>query len=339
MLIIQLASKNEYYIFGGSIMKMSKDPDYLYHYTTIKGCEGILKSGTLRATHFMCANDTKEFTYGGRFIEAWVNKNYVNERGLAEQHIRNEIKLLKGLVEYNEPKKSTERSFYITCFSVHNGDKYEEDNGLLSMWRGYGNGVAIVFKRKDLINTIVGLSENGRVSYQEDREKIEEIDTSSLSKAPDLSKYFEIIRVFFEEGSELKKENLNCKVHLEKFNQHLDENPEISNAVLRLYFLIKHIGFREEKEYRFAFCRREKERYIEPFGDIIHCVDKIIIGPSEGQKNIKHEMKNFISKDACINKIPVECSKTPYHDKKEVPHQWYWGMIIAKILQLRIIPK
>lgn len=152
----------------------------LYHYTDGKGLEGILESGTLRATYFKDLNDTTEFQRAFEFVEQFFYETIL-------PHIKEEnsffYQQLVKVLERHSPevcaqenvqriKKMTSQLFFgeagshledpvgssfITSFCFHPQEAaYAWENGLLSQWRGYGGknstdgGFAIVFDTEEL---------------------------------------------------------------------------------------------------------------------------------------------------------------------------------------------
>ena len=109
--------------------------DYLYHYTTLSGCLGILESSSLWASDARCLNDTLELTYGIDLICDELLKLPV-----ATKHRLNIEIAMRNL-------RSHPRDIYIASFST-NADQ-------LGQWRAYaGNGgVNIGLPYKKLVAT------------------------------------------------------------------------------------------------------------------------------------------------------------------------------------------
>lgn len=91
--------------------------DYLYHYTTLQGCLGILESKSLWASDARCLNDTLELAYGIDLICDELLKQHVEskERSRLELEVRN--------------LRSHPRNVYIASFST------ERDQ--LGQWSAY----------------------------------------------------------------------------------------------------------------------------------------------------------------------------------------------------------
>jgi len=148
----------------------------LHHYTSFSGLEGILTSKSLWATHYKALNDFSEteqmrgllekMTFEiihpnmrNRYTSSLKYKRYLNKHGGLRNCAKKEAKTIvnifyditfhgretRDLGPYAEP--------YIVSFCAHtNHTEYVKNNGLLSMWRAYGNvgGFALEFDTKKL---------------------------------------------------------------------------------------------------------------------------------------------------------------------------------------------
>ena len=159
----------------------------LYHYTSIAGCEGIIRSRTLWATHFKHLNDRSEITHLQEFLIASAAEAMlpiVNRLRQSNSRVLGESRASGGPKEYaGRHAKVLIDSFYQTSFTgasgtgasgpwkvvpmtvpfiasfcSHAGDhSYEKENGLLSQWRGYGErgGCCVVFDTAGLVDLIL----------------------------------------------------------------------------------------------------------------------------------------------------------------------------------------
>jgi len=118
---------------------------------------------------------------------------------------------------------------YVMCLSEHTQGK---DDGLLSMWRGYGangNGVAIVFDTAKLNLNEASPFIIGKVRYKSQPERLEWID----------SKLHQLTQVLA--ATELTEDSLSLAAHF--FIERL-----------KLFALFtKHDGFAEEQEWRIVY--------------------------------------------------------------------------------------
>ena len=149
-----------------------EEHEFLFHYTTQAGLEGILNSQALHATHYSRLNDEAEMlALRPRLLEiirddvtntlkGMANKNkkiakHIEDSGGLNGVVNSEIgKLVDGLYKITfgaEGRKSAIEPFVISFYS-HKKGTYEFDHGLLSQWRAYTQdvGFALVFETKPL---------------------------------------------------------------------------------------------------------------------------------------------------------------------------------------------
>ena len=145
---------------------------YLYHYTAAVGFKGILKSNALRATYFADLNNSWEIhELRKRFAAALTSRlvPIVGELRRSSHQLNKTVSELGGNVgAAKQFAHSWVDSLYRSTFSVdakaetyccitsfcsHAIDQqYEQENGLLSQWRGYGTdgGFCLVFDARKL---------------------------------------------------------------------------------------------------------------------------------------------------------------------------------------------
>ena len=151
---------------------VSSHPE-LHHYTTFSGLSGIIRSKTLWATHFSNLNDTSEvLLLRNSLMQAVANSylGYIIIRQGTNSLFRDFIIQHGGHSSVATSDASSlihilyERIFenslaepFIASFCSHADDQsYEQENGLLSQWRGYGNdgGFCIVFDTAALVTLL-----------------------------------------------------------------------------------------------------------------------------------------------------------------------------------------
>ena len=226
----------------------------------------------------------------------------------------------KGREPYAEP--------YIVSFCAHtDADAYVKENGLLSMWRAYGDtgGFALVFDTKHLWNCL-------------EREP----------KHYGYSAFYLADVVYDDQEDRLEEEFSELTDVLDKFitaQAQAKDLPTAAGYVFRPFFgavtRYKHRGFREECEVRLTASpfpktiyeeapaqgldppkeevkpiltrekRGKKIKYVA-INDLPQRknlpVAKIIIGPQRDQAKRVREIKALIGK----KRIGVTCSKTPF---------------------------
>jgi hypothetical protein len=91
----------------------------LYHYTTVAGLEGIIRSKSIRASDYRFLNDATEFRYGLNIFE----------RALSSSRLNFCAEIMELINRFLSAKESF--SVFIAAFS--------EQPDLLSQWRGYNS--------------------------------------------------------------------------------------------------------------------------------------------------------------------------------------------------------
>jgi hypothetical protein len=139
----------------------------LHHYTPLAGLTGIVGSNTLRATHYRALNDGKEITQLKAPLARAVTARFqdiLQSLQDAKPEIKRAIEQTGGLdasaataaeglvksfydVSFDQQDSFSFAEPYIGSFCAHPQGSYEQDNGLLSQWRGYARdgGYCIVF--------------------------------------------------------------------------------------------------------------------------------------------------------------------------------------------------
>ena len=322
----------------------------LFHYTNAAGLDGILKSQTLWATHAEHLNDSQELKAARPLLmsvaDAAIRKVYeeaefegkflpekVSELGGKEEIIRQDVKRI--IHSHDDPEKPIEGSFVISFYGVEPclESEYDFENGVLSQWRGYGNGegyaIELDTEALDRLRQESNLSSaiNG-VSYKTSDEQIPE----------------ELIKLYQDFYTGLYNSQ---KEMLKGINEgeSLDKNIVLFlTSYLAIVTFTKHRSFFEEKEIRIAayinkknpereistFLRKGKlTPYIELFEgekerSIINSVMKlpikrIIVGPhpdKEGQMRSLKALKTLLHnvRVPSLGNAPIEIhpSDIPY---------------------------
>ncbi len=155
-----------------SVANVEKAHTVVYHYTTQRGLEGILRSQSLHATHYKHLNDQSELSilkskleadfgphiheFAQRFaVEHPKFQTDVVDAGDLDSFVAAECANATRILYNVTLGVDRDRKYfdpYILSFCSHDSD-YEKDNGLLSQWRGYGSGggYAIVINTAGLV--------------------------------------------------------------------------------------------------------------------------------------------------------------------------------------------
>jgi len=320
----------------------------LYHYTSISGLEGILKSQMLRATHAAYLNDTTELSIfkdrlPGILAPSVENgiinilKNNPGKQGWVDSQggvvpLKNKIAaefsnlIYMTLIGTNDSAPFVEPFIISFCTTK---SKQIAESGLLSQWRGYGRegGYAIVFDTARLSEL---LSEEG---------KKEECDLFGgdvvYSTAND-----DLIREEFGDDISLLQSTIE-----KYFTSNADPKSfeDSYHPIVRCACRYKHWGFEEEAEVRVVAIPNSKVILeaaiaegieaktikIDHFhrgGLLVPCISlfdtltniqdrslpikRIIIGPHKDKDKRKHSVENLLY--SLKLDIPVSVSEIPY---------------------------
>lgn len=256
----------------------------LAHYTSLSNLERILEADELWFSNPLVMNDLEEVRFGIlRGSEKFGTSRSIEA---ACGSIDRLAKLRDAYASYFR-RFDDDHAFdtYVFCLSRHDP---EDDDGMLSMWRGYGGngtGAAIVFDTEKVPVTEGAPLIIGRVQYATTEQRLQWLDT--------LMERFAGILV----AAQLPTDRLYVAAY------HLFER-------IKLFALFsKHYGFREENEWRIVYAPdrdRQKRlasmfhysiggrgaelrlRYkvlpvddgMPPDPTLVRLVDRIIVGPS-----------------------------------------------------------
>jgi Protein of unknown function (DUF2971) len=317
----------------------TKKPKYIYHYTTIEGCQGILENQVLHASNIAFLNDRKELRYVDDFIRCLVEARF-NEMfsDLQTRKIMTERVDIPMLSQYESSnfidsihKISRKVSpIFIVSFCRANSI-FVEQNGILSQWRGYGRdgGIALRFeveqlesickaesKKYVLMSTFVGDVIYGEGDPEFDDGIRRELEVFGKA-TPD------IVEGILEAGG---------------ISHRFDGERASLNDMYRPYNSIaprlKHPGFSEEAEYRLAMSVwsggpdpddnrtqkqihfRKRENYLLPYIKINEAtdrplpIDQIIIGPSSEMDRRIESIESLVRK--CGVEAEILTSTIPF---------------------------
>ena len=316
----------------------------LLHYTTAAGLNGILRSGSLWASHASFLNDAEEITHyfderlpeivyevGFEYVQTHAKSPEISEIIQAQGGIEKLAKiesdamanvLIKGTLEFNNP--------YIFSMSAPR-DVSISQSGLLSQWRGYGTdgGYAFVFDTNQFMKLFFLENKTyrdmfmicGDVYYHG-------IESDSQPAAEDVRKSEAILR---EGVAKLFRGGAT------------EDTPEFYPAISQLSCLYKHWGFWEEREVRVvaitsnvamasetvadnnSITYRPVKSYIRdgmpvPYLDLFANltdqpaqlpIKRIIVGPHR-DKELRAEAVRRLLRDTGYKDVEVICSKIPY---------------------------
>jgi hypothetical protein len=235
----------------------------IFHYTDAAGLVGILSSNSLFATHYRCLNDSTEAAVirdllmpiliaeigdiTPKLVErGWLKKEFYEQYGTAGHQTQAEAlyRAVTSTVDNVSP-------FFVLSFCRHDEGSEQFSHGLLSQWRGYadGGGVAIEFdeaKIDALMNAeektfVYGVTKTSDVLYEKYESLFKPEQFRGLASAM-------LGRLFDKDTSEVTGK------------KNIDE--AVRDYILIAPFL-KHLGFREEREYRMVLAPVRKKSIIK----------------------------------------------------------------------------
>jgi len=148
----------------------------LAHYTKVPVLESILRNNEIWFSHPLLMNDPQEVIFG---LDVGVKLFLANEKIKAACGSPGRFERLKNTFIYwfNKFAKEYLPNTFVLCFSEHAPD---DNDGLLSMWRGYGDqgrGVAIVFDTAQVVPRDDSFLIIAKVYYGTEKQRIEWMET------------------------------------------------------------------------------------------------------------------------------------------------------------------
>jgi len=208
--------------------RMAADPPLLAHYTSIRVMESILQSNQVWFSNPLFMNDLQEMRFGlHQGSRLFSNAELLKQAGGTDARAA----LLQQAFSHYFQTFDDQDAFdtYVFCLSEH--DKSNID-GLLSMWRGYGqhgSGVALVFDTAKLTMVPTSPLIVAKVSYGSDESRLAELET--------------LLRQWAE---------ISAQAAFPDDKLHLAAHAAL--AVIKTFALTtKHRGFSEEAEWRVIY--------------------------------------------------------------------------------------
>ena len=213
-------------------------PKYLFHYTNVSVLESFLKGGALWMSNPLHMTDIEELRFG---MDLGMQTFLSSAAIAAALPDAADLRLFNGALAslYQDYSRDHVADTFVACFSAHS---FEED-GLLSMWRAYGDqgrGVAIV------------------------------LDTTPVERRENLALIFAPVHYGTTEERRNYLSGLADKAANLTSGFHGDEVRFAAEALfhrLKAFALFtKHRGFSEEKEWRIVYMpERDATGILRPY--------------------------------------------------------------------------
>lgn len=323
---------------------VSEEYKKLYHYTTWDGLLGILQTQTLWATHGRFLNDYSEIVlFRDKLIDSVIpivekgyrelikkDKNiqgFIEQRGGLDQFVRKD-----AAVQVDAAYNATGEEIYIVSFCGEDKNSYVNSNGLLSQWRGYGDGggIALLLDTKKLEEIMQNEDERysyifayiADVVYSDDEKKFNMELSSHLTSITEFFKQtFDNIKLKKQEAPEATKALPAFMECIGRYKHHsFKEESEVRIVCLPMIHneeilrLAKKEGsiLKPEKERKFRTKNGKLVPYIELFNstDIALPIEKIIVGPHK-EKDWRASALRVMLRNT---NIEITVSDIPYVD-------------------------
>jgi hypothetical protein len=289
----------------------------LFHYTNAKGLKGILKTNSLWATSYHCANDLSEYIYTLEMIKSKMNE-------LNEPHNNQNLNTLLSLYSsqipienYINAIKVFDFAEYMSTSFSYTKNRYSFEDGQLNQWRNYGD-YAICFDKKRLEKSVDEFI----------REKVYIKSSRVIYGAMKNKRLLEYSKKYLEPF--LKNYRNRLKIETSYIDNFYKPPTKEIVDFLEMAAFTKNPHFSEENEYRIyvqSFLEDNQKSFIRnglivPYEtlsvSVINCIDRIIIGPSSRSddrvRSVKALLKSCIEKHNLKNiDIDVTASNIPFN--------------------------
>jgi hypothetical protein len=285
----------------------------LYHYTSLEGLIGILKSQSIRASHCEFLNDSSEFQHALSFAKSHSGNIYMQDDYLAGF----------GWGVRHALEKMNRHDIYVCSFS--------EKPDLLSQWRGYcpqGAGVCIGFDKSSIEQYCE--DNDYKLSkciydHTEQQRHISELVDLCLKKFPEAK----ISRAEYDSLG--AKEQVEHEIGYQLCAAEGEGKPQADEA-LSLFCdsinecapIMKNFGFHEESEWRVVaknptedIHHRSASSNLVPYVLLpiikhnVSTIKQIIVGPNPNSKRCMSSITSLLK--ACnFEAVEIQASSIPF---------------------------
>jgi hypothetical protein len=275
----------------------------LYHYTTLSGLLGIVRSRALWASDIRYMNDSAELRHTADLIKAEVAER------IDSGHPNSS--LLSQFVDWVAHRITNGHMLFGVSFRSH--------GNLLSQWRGYsapGKGVSLGF----CPDHILRCAERqrfmiGKCIYEPSRQRmlIRQVVDAVETVASDLL------------GGE--------RSAIERSTLYREAFAAMETDLLRIAAILKHPSFREEKEWRVVspviantaeapILFREGHAMLVPYiefaiglNDIPLAMDHLFLGPTANISISMNSLKMFLEQNGIVPKRGIDYCQIPFRQR------------------------
>ncbi len=276
----------------------------LYHYTTLNGLMGIVRSRTLWASDIRYMNDSAELKHSADLIRLEVQERITRGHGKAD--------LLGQFMDWITHRITNGHMLFASSF--------RSEGNLLSQWRGYsahGKGVSLGFSADSILRCA------GRQQFQ----------IGKCIYEPAMQRRL-IRRVIdaVEAHVENHVDDTTPRQQISAIYQKVFDTIEID--LLRIAAVLKHPSFREEKEWRivspvFTDCRDSPIRFREANAMLVPYLefdlqleagrplqlDHLYVGPTSNINISMNSLGMFLAQNGIIPSFGIDYCQIPYRQR------------------------
>ena len=273
----------------------------LYHYTTLNGLLGIVRSSTLWASDIRYMNDSAELKHSADLIRLEVQERITRGRCKAD--------LLGQFTDWISHRITNGHMLFGASFRAH--------GNLLSQWRGYsahGKGVSLGFSADYILQCAQKQQlQIGKCIYEPARQR----------------KLIRQVVDAVEAHVEHYVSGGTSRQQLSAIYQSVFENIEID--LLRIAAILKHPSFREEKEWRIVspvyadyskspVLFREANAMLVPYMEFDLQLeagrplqlDHLYLGPTSNINISMNSLKMFLAQNGIVPSRGIDYCRIPY---------------------------
>lgn len=292
-----------------------KKMNTLYHYTSLSGILGILRSRSIWATHASYLNDSSEFLHGLDFAKNVAGRIYMEDDYLAAFRwaVRDGLEAVSA------------DDLYVTSFS--------QKADLLSQWRGYcptGAGLCLGFQFDQLKEFCRGRGYRLEQCIYEHGHQVQHVE-KLVTQCPERFPKPALSRSEYEKLD--SKGKVNAEIDYSLSTSEGPDKPQADAAVdwlcaeiTELAPLFKNEGFHEESEWRIVAKEprepvqfRASPSYLAPYVELgvlsgagVSTLREVIVGPNPNQRRCESSIRMLLD-SLGLEDVEVKISPLPFN--------------------------